>query len=65
MGPSTFENRDVTTFENEKQYINLKIKIQSIYGKDNIKHQSLGYFLLGHSTLWHDWGTQPSLYGNE
>ena len=54
MGPSTFENRDVTTFENEKQYINLKIKIQSIYGKDNIKHQSLGYFLLGHSTLWHD-----------
>ena len=54
MGPSTFENRDVTNFENEKQYINLKIKIQSIYGKDNIKHQSLGCFLLGHSILWHD-----------
>ena len=65
MGPSTFANRDVTNFENDRQYINLKIKMQSIYGKDNIKHQSLRHFLLGPSTLWRDWGTQPSPLGGE
>lgn len=45
-GPTTSENRDATNFENNRQYINLKVEMKNIYGQDKTTKFKISFWVI-------------------